>query len=135
MRQQLRLAGNENYNGNSTLTESIQEHVASMVESLRGLHAGSAAAFELAAQIPVKGGLYLHEVLALRDLKVLVLDKLRMTQGNIARTIFSYCKIYNILQAEVATMEVVEFKKMLANKAKVIIKEYYAEGSDIWMPR
>ena len=33
------------------------------------------AAFELAAQIPVKGGLYLHEVLALRDLKVLVLDK------------------------------------------------------------
>eukprot|EP01047_Picozoa_sp_COSAG01_P042923 COSAG01_NODE_3777_length_5704_cov_34.622658_5_plen_57_part_00 len=33
------------------------------------------AAFELAAQIPVKGGLYLSEVLALRDLKVFVLDK------------------------------------------------------------
>ena len=33
------------------------------------------AAFELASQIPVKGGLYLFEVLALRDLKVLVLDK------------------------------------------------------------
>lgn len=33
------------------------------------------AAFESAASHPVKGGLYLFEVLALRDLKVLVLDK------------------------------------------------------------
>ena len=41
----------------------------------QGAMAEAEAAFELAAQIPVKGGLYLHEVLALRDLKVLVLDK------------------------------------------------------------
>eukprot|EP01047_Picozoa_sp_COSAG01_P033030 COSAG01_NODE_2413_length_7745_cov_2.532304_4_plen_70_part_00 len=33
------------------------------------------AAFELAAHIPVKGGQYLYEVLALRDLKLLVLDQ------------------------------------------------------------
>ena len=41
----------------------------------QGAMAEAEAAFELASQIPVKGGLYLFEVLALRDLKVLVLDK------------------------------------------------------------
>ena len=41
----------------------------------QGAMAEAEAAFETAAQIPVKGGLYLLEVLALRDLKVLVLDK------------------------------------------------------------
>ena len=41
----------------------------------QGAMAEAEAAFELAAQIPVKGGWYLAEVLALRDLKVLVLDK------------------------------------------------------------
>eukprot|EP01047_Picozoa_sp_COSAG01_P012693 COSAG01_NODE_579_length_15238_cov_10.570183_6_plen_98_part_00 len=41
----------------------------------QGMMADAKAAFELAAHIPVKGGLYLYEVLALRDLKVLVLDK------------------------------------------------------------
>ena len=41
----------------------------------QGAMAEAEAAFQLAAQIPVKGGHYLDEVLALRDLKVLVLDK------------------------------------------------------------